>query len=59
MDVKARDVCIANGFRLTEYQILDGNTVVKTYFNIRDTQGVRHGSDYDDVDRPLDILLSM
>ena len=59
MDVKARDVCIVNGYRLTEYQILDGSEIIDTFFNIRDAQGVRQGRNYDDVEEPLDIILSM
>ena len=59
MDVKATDLCIVMGFRLTEYQIFDGSEIVDTYFNIRDEQGVVHGSNYDDVEEPLKILLNM
>ena len=59
MDVRTRDLCIANGYRLTEYQILDGNEIMDTNFNIRDDHGVIHGSNYDDVDEPLEIMLNM
>jgi len=59
MDVKTRDVCIAHGYRLTEYQIIDDSEVIDTFFNIRDGQGVIHGHDYHDIDRPLDIILRM
>ena len=59
MDVKARDVCIVKGFQLTEFQIIDGNEIIDTFFNIRDAQGVRQGRNYDDVDEPMDIILSM
>jgi len=59
MDVKATDVCIVHGYRLTKYQIFDGNEIMDTYFNIRDDQGVVHGSNYDDVEEPLEILLNM
>ena len=59
MDVRARDLCIANGYRLTEYQILDGKEIIDTFFCIRDAQGVRQGHNYDDVDEPMDIILSM
>ena len=59
MDVKARDVCIVNGYRLTEYQIFDGSEIVDTYFNIRDEHGTTHGCNYDDVEEPLKIMLNM
>ena len=59
MAVRARDLCIANGYRLTEYQILDGKEIIDTFFCIRDAQGVRQGRNYDDVDEPMDIILSM
>ena len=57
MDVIARNVCIVNGFRLTEYQMTNGSEIIDTFFNIRDAQGVRQGRNYDDVDEPLDIIL--
>ena len=59
MDVIARDVCIVNEFRLTEYQITNGKEIIDTFFCIRDKQGVRQGCNYDDVDEPMDIILSM
>lgn len=59
MDVKATDLCIVHGYRLTEYQVFNGSDYVYTYFNIRDEQGVVHGSNYDDVEEPLEILLNM
>ena len=59
MEVKAIDLCTVQGFRLTEYQIFDGNTVVSTSFNIRDDQGMVHGNNYVDVDEPLEMLLSI
>ena len=59
MDVITRDVCIVNGFRLTEYQITNGKEIIDTFFNIRDAQGVRQGRNYDDVDEPLKIMLNM
>ena len=57
MDVKAIDVCIVHGFRLTEYQVFSGSEIIDTYFNIRDDQGVAHGHDYNDVQIPLNIIL--
>ena len=59
MDVKARDVCVVNEYRLTEYQITNGKEIIDTLFCIRDKQGVRQGCNYDDVDEPMDIILSM
>ena len=59
MDVKARDVCVVNEYRLTEYQITNGKEIIDTFFCIRDKQGVRQGCNYDDVDEPMDIILSM
>jgi len=59
MDVKATDLCIVMGFRLTEYQIFDGSEIVDTYFNIRDEHGTTHGCNYDDVEEPLEIMLNM
>ena len=59
MDVKAIDVCIVNGFRLTEYQVFNDDDIVKTYFNIRDEQGLVFGHNYNDVETPLNIMLGM
>jgi len=46
MDVIARDVCVAHGFRLTEFQITNGKEIIDTFFCIRDKQGVRQGRNY-------------
>ncbi|MFB3090520.1 MAG: hypothetical protein ACE1ZG_04115 [Gammaproteobacteria bacterium] len=59
MDVIATDVCAAHGFRLTEFQITNGNEVIDTFFCIRDEHGNRHGQNYDTVEEPLKILLNM
>ncbi len=59
MDVRDIDVCIVQGFRLTDYQVFVDNKIVESYFNIRDEQGVILGNNYDDVDTPLKILLSI
>jgi len=59
MDVIAMDVCAAHGFRLTEFQITNGNEVIDTFFCIRDEHGNRHGQNYDTVEEPLKILLNM
>ena len=59
MDVIAKDVCVAHGFRLTEFQITNGNEIIDTFFCIRDEHGNRHGQNYDTVNEPLEILLNM
>ena len=59
MDVIARDVCVAHGFRLTEFQITNGKEIIYTFFCIRDKQGVRQGCNYDEVEEPLKILFNM
>ena len=59
MDVIANVVCVAHGFRLTEFQILNGNEIIDTFFCIRDKHGNRYGQNYDTVDEPLEILLNM
>ena len=59
MAVIAKDVCVANGFRLTEFQIISGKEIIDTFFCIRDKKGDRHGRNYDEVEEPLEILLNM
>ena len=59
MEVIERDLCAANGYRLTEFQIIEGSEIIDTFFCIRDKQGVRHGRNYDEVEEPLGILLNM
>ena len=59
MDVVEEDLCIVKGFRLTEYQVFDGDDIVDTYYNIRDEQGTAHGRDYGNIETPLDIILRM
>jgi len=59
MDVIAKDVCIAHGYRLTEFQIFNGNEIIDTFFCIRDEHGNRHGENYDTVNEPLEVLLNM
>ena len=59
MDVIATDVCVAYGFSLTEFQIMNGNEIIDTFFCIRDKQGNRHGQNHDTIDEPLEILLNM
>jgi len=59
MDVIAREVCVFHGFRLTEFQIMNGKEIIDTFFCIRDEHGNRHGQNYDTVDEPLEILLNM
>ena len=59
MDVIAKDVCVAHGFRLTEFQILRGKKIIDSFYCLRDKQGNRHGLNYDEVEEPLEILLNM
>ncbi len=59
MDTKTEDVCVVRGFRLTEYQFYDEMKVLKTYFNIRDIKGYVYGPDYDNLAKPLNIMLSL
>jgi len=59
MDVIEIDFCIVHGYRLTEYQVFNGNDYVFSYFNIRDNQGVAHGRDYNNIKEPLEIMLNM
>ena len=59
MDVRAVDLCVVRKFRLTENQVFNGSDYVYTYFNIRDDQGVVYGHNYDEVEKPLDIMLSL
>ena len=59
MDVRVEDVCIVTGYRLTEYQVFDDNELVHTYFSIRNDKGAVLGSNYDDIEKPLDIILSI
>jgi len=59
MDVVEVDLCIVNGFRLTEYKVYEGGDIVDTYYNIRDEQGTAHGRDYGNIETPLDIIISM
>jgi len=59
MDVIATDICVAHGFRLTEFQLINGNEIIEPFFCIRDKQGVRQGPNYDEVEEPLKILLNM
>lgn len=59
MEIKSKDICIIPGYRLTEYQVFDGKNIVKTYFNIRDDQGRVHGGNFEDIEWPLNLLLSI
>ena len=59
MDVRVEDVCVVTGYRLTEYQVFDDNELVNTYFSIRNDKGAVLGSNYDDIEKPLDIILSI
>ena len=59
MDVRVEDVCVVTGYRLTEYQVFDDNELVHTYFSIRNDKGAVLGSNYDDIEKPLDIILSI
>ena len=59
MEIKSKDICKIPGYRLTEYQVFDGEDIVKTYFNIRDDQGRVHGGNFEDIDWPLNLLLSI
>ncbi len=59
MDVRVEDVCVVTGYRLTEYQVFDDNELVNTYFSIRNDKGAILGSNYDDIEKPLDIILSI
>ena len=45
MDVIARDVCEAHGYRLTEFQLINGNEIIDTFFCIRDEQGNKGNKD--------------
>ena len=42
-----------------EYQVFDDNELVNTYFSIRNDKGAVLGSNYDDIEKPLDIILSI
>ncbi len=59
MDVRVEDVCVVTGYRLTEYQVFDDSELVNTYFSIRNDKGAVLGSNYDDIEKPLDIILSI
>jgi hypothetical protein len=59
MDVRMEDVCVVTGSRLTEYQVFDEKELVHTYFSIRNDKGAVLGFNYDDIEIPLDIILSM
>ncbi len=59
MEIKSEDICIIPGYRLTEYKIFVGEEIVKTYFNIRDDQGKIHGRNFEDIEWPLNLLLSI
>ena len=59
MDVRVEVVCVVTGYRLTEYQVFDDNELVNTYFSIRNDKGAVLGSNYDDIEKPLDIILSI
>ena len=59
MELKSNDICIILGHFITEYQVLDGKDIVNTYFNIRDDQGQVHGRDFNNIEEPLKLLLSL
>ena len=59
MGVRKKDICIVRGFRLTEYQVCNGDNIAYSYFNIRNDRGTMLGRNYDDIERPLDIMISM
>lgn len=59
MDIRVEDVCVVQGFRLTEYQVFNGKKFVNTFFNIRDDKGYVFGPKYDDISKPLNIMLGM
>jgi len=59
MDVIAKDIYEAHGYRLTEFQFINGNEIIDTFFCIRDKHGNRQGQNYDTVEEPLKILLNM
>ncbi len=59
METKSEDLCVIPGYRLTEYNVFDGEDIVKTYFNIRDDQGQVHGRNFDEIEWPLNLLLSI
>ena len=59
MNVITENIRIVRGFRLTEYKVYNGDDLVDTYFNIRNDKGTVLGCDYDDVETPLDIIMSM
>ena len=58
MDVRVKDVCVVQGYRLTKYQIFDKGDVVDTFFNIRDGDGEIQGCNYDDIKIPLGLMIS-
>ncbi len=59
MDVIATDVFAAHGFKLTEFQFVNGNEIIDTFFCLRDEHGNRHGQNYDTDEEPLEILVNM
>ena len=59
MAVIEEDICIVQGYRLTEYQVFDDGFITNTFFNIRDDQGVVSGHNYDDIKTPLNLILCM
>ena len=59
MVTKTEDVCVVRGFSLTENKILHNMKLLKTYFNIRDNKGAAFGPDYDDIEKPLAVILNI
>ena len=59
MELKSKDICIILGYFITEYQVFDGKDIVNTYFNIRDNLGKVYGRDFNNIEEPLKLLLSL
>jgi len=59
MEVKSETICIILGYRLTEHQVIDGEDIVNTYFNIRDDLGKVYGRNFDDVEELLTLLFDI
>ncbi len=59
MELKSKDICIILGYFITEYQVFDGKDIVESYFNIRDDLGKVYGRNFNDIQEPLNLLLSI
>ena len=59
MDVLTEDVCKILHYTITECRITDNGEVIDTWYYIKNETGEVFSQNYNDIEDPFDILLSM